>query len=324
MAGKPKSAEMHPGPGFRIRHEIERPSPETVAGFGRVRHARDLRPDEPALHDAAGDPHRSPTRTCGSSARPAPSRCYPGDNLMVHKALDIAQPGDVIVIDTAASPDERRARRPRLDEGPPPRRRRLRRRRPDPRPAGHPRARRLPGLRARRHPDRPAAPRARARSTSRSAAGGIVVQPGDVIVGDLERRRGRARRTIADELLERLRNRAAGRPTTPPPSRRGEFDNSWVDTLLHSNGVETRDRRRRSRPPRCSSRARPGDRPRSEPSPPADPAGRERHRRLRRAQPWPRRASHVTALGHARARCSTRAPAHRFVELGAKHGVQER
>ena len=33
MVGKPKSAEMHPGPGFRIRTEIERPSPETVAAF---------------------------------------------------------------------------------------------------------------------------------------------------------------------------------------------------------------------------------------------------------------------------------------------------
>ena len=32
--GKPKSADMHPGPGFRIRYEIERPPPEVVAGFG--------------------------------------------------------------------------------------------------------------------------------------------------------------------------------------------------------------------------------------------------------------------------------------------------
>jgi regulator of RNase E activity RraA len=33
MAGKPKSAELHPGPGFRIRTDIERPDPESVAGF---------------------------------------------------------------------------------------------------------------------------------------------------------------------------------------------------------------------------------------------------------------------------------------------------
>src|SRR6185312_12002690 len=30
-------------------------------------------------------------------------RVYPGDNLMVHKSLDIAKPGDVIVIDARGS-----------------------------------------------------------------------------------------------------------------------------------------------------------------------------------------------------------------------------
>ena len=30
-------------------------------------------------------------------------KVYPGDNLMVHKSLDIAQPGDVVVVDTSAS-----------------------------------------------------------------------------------------------------------------------------------------------------------------------------------------------------------------------------
>ena len=35
MVGKPQSAEMHPGPGFRLRYEIERPDPETVSGLSR-------------------------------------------------------------------------------------------------------------------------------------------------------------------------------------------------------------------------------------------------------------------------------------------------
>ena len=56
-------------------------------------------------------------------------KSYPGDNLMVHKSLDIAKPGDVIVIDGQPLAADRRARRPRVDEGAPPRRRRLRRRR---------------------------------------------------------------------------------------------------------------------------------------------------------------------------------------------------
>ena len=33
-AGKPKTADMHPGPGFRVRAEIDRPSPEVVTGLG--------------------------------------------------------------------------------------------------------------------------------------------------------------------------------------------------------------------------------------------------------------------------------------------------
>lgn len=30
-------------------------------------------------------------------------KCFPGDNLMVHKALDLAEPGDVIVVDASQS-----------------------------------------------------------------------------------------------------------------------------------------------------------------------------------------------------------------------------
>ena len=30
-------------------------------------------------------------------------KVYPGDNLMVHKSLDLAQPGDVVVVDAGAS-----------------------------------------------------------------------------------------------------------------------------------------------------------------------------------------------------------------------------
>ena len=71
MVGKPKTAEMHPGPGFRIRYDIERPAPETVAGLGEF--------DTPDISDlmnrlytmvpAIHERHR-PGR-CGSSAPPA-------------------------------------------------------------------------------------------------------------------------------------------------------------------------------------------------------------------------------------------------------------
>ena len=43
MVGKPQSAEMHPGPGFRLRYEMERPDPETVSGLGRHETPRSAR-----------------------------------------------------------------------------------------------------------------------------------------------------------------------------------------------------------------------------------------------------------------------------------------
>ena len=48
----------------------------------------------------AGGPRLRPIQDKGSMDGPALTvRTRPGDNLMVHKALDLAQPGDVIVVD---------------------------------------------------------------------------------------------------------------------------------------------------------------------------------------------------------------------------------
>src|SRR5665811_2538087 len=41
--GKPKTAELHPGPGFRIRNDIERPDPALVSALGGF--------DTPAISD---------------------------------------------------------------------------------------------------------------------------------------------------------------------------------------------------------------------------------------------------------------------------------
>jgi regulator of RNase E activity RraA len=67
-------------------------------------------------------------------------------------------------------------------------------------------------------------------------AGGIVVQPGDLIVGDLN---GVVvvPRSIVDELLERLRDRAEAEAAYVSAVARGEFTNDWVDTLLEQGGV---------------------------------------------------------------------------------------
>lgn len=48
----------------------------------------------------AGGTNLRPMHTVGVLAGPALTvKCRPGDNLMLHKAIDIAEPGDVIVVD---------------------------------------------------------------------------------------------------------------------------------------------------------------------------------------------------------------------------------
>ena len=102
MVSKPQSAVMYPGPGFRIRSEVRRPDPDVVAGFGAF--------DTPAISDRMNRLYtmsqgiRNLTDERLKIVGPACTvKVYPGDNLMVHKALDIAKPGDVVVVDTSNS-----------------------------------------------------------------------------------------------------------------------------------------------------------------------------------------------------------------------------
>lgn len=234
MVGKPKSAEMHPGPGFRIRKDIERPSPEVVAAF----HAFDT----PAISDMM---NRLYTMKPTIQALTDPNikligpactvKVYPGDNLMVHKCLDILQPGDVVVVDTSASTmtavlgdlistkARHRGAAGFLVDG---------------------LIRDLPGIRALGdfpvfgQGVTPIGPlhRGPGEINFPIAAGGIVVQPGDLIVGDangvvvvpLD---------IVDDLLARLTERAQAESSYTSAVARGEFNNAWVDALLRENGV---------------------------------------------------------------------------------------
>ena len=99
--GKPKTAEMHPGPGYRLRQHVERPSRETVHALGSY--------ETPAVSDMMNRlytmvPAIKPLTSADRIAGPACTvKVYPGDNLMVHKSLDLAEPGDVIVVDTSGS-----------------------------------------------------------------------------------------------------------------------------------------------------------------------------------------------------------------------------
>jgi regulator of RNase E activity RraA len=234
MVGKPKSAEMHPGPGFRIRADIQRPDPQVVAGLGAF--------PTPEISDVMNrlytmSPHISNLtdehlRLCGPACT---VKVYPGDNLMVHKALDIAQPGDVIVVDTSASTmtavlgdlvSQKARHRGVIGfvvDG---------------------LVRDLPGIKALgdfavyARGVTPIGPLHRGPGEINFAvsAGGIVVNPGDVIVGDLN---GVVvvPRDIAPAVLERLTAKKAAEANYTAAVARGDFSNTWVDALLAENGV---------------------------------------------------------------------------------------
>jgi RraA family protein len=101
-AKKPRSAEMFPGPGFRIRAELDRLDPDLMRKFEEF-----PTPDisdllnrlyavDPSIVCLTGKHHR----LCGPACT---VKVFPGDNLMVHKVLDVAKPGDIVVVDAHGS-----------------------------------------------------------------------------------------------------------------------------------------------------------------------------------------------------------------------------
>src|SRR5438309_11466109 len=102
MVSKPMTSELNPGPGFRMRRHICRPDPALVAGFREF--------ETPMISDLMNRLYTMCTAIRNVTAPhlrilgPACTvKVFPGDNLMVHKALDIARPGDVVVVDTCGS-----------------------------------------------------------------------------------------------------------------------------------------------------------------------------------------------------------------------------
>jgi RraA family protein len=234
MADKPKSAALHPGPGFRIETHVERPSPETVAGLGKfdTPAASDLMNRlytmAPTIHNLTDDHLTVLGPACTV-------KVYPGDNLMVHKALDIAQPGDVVVVDTSGSTMtavlgdliSTKARHRGI--------------------AGFVidgLVRDLAGIRqlgdfpvfARGVTPIGPLHRGPGEINCPIAAGGVVVHPGDVIMGDLN---GVVviPRQIADALLARLQAGARAESDYLAAVASGDFSNEWVDRLLSEHGL---------------------------------------------------------------------------------------
>jgi len=234
MVDKPMSAEMHPGPGFRIRDSIVRPDVQTVTGFAEFETpaASDLmnrlytmRPEIRPLTDPSL-PILGPACTV---------KVYPGDNLMVHKSLDIAEPGDVIVVDAGgstmnavlgdlvSSKARHRGVAGFVVDG-------LIRDLPAIREFGD-----FPVFARGVTPIGPLH-RGPGEINHPICCGGIVIHPGDIIMGDLN---GVVviPLAISESLLASLRQKSASEAEYTAAVARGDFSNEWVDRFLADSGL---------------------------------------------------------------------------------------
>jgi RraA family protein len=183
---------------------------------------------DPAIRCLSGCDHRLWGPACTV-------RVFPGDNLMVHKSLDIAKPGDVVVIDAGASPmnavlgdlvctkARHRGIAGFIVDG-------LIRDLPEIQALG------LPVYARGTTPIGPLH-RGPGEINFPICCGGTVVNPGDVIVADpagiVAVPRG-----IVVELLRRLREREATQAADLASVRRGDFSNGWVDRILEESRCE--------------------------------------------------------------------------------------
>src|SRR4051794_28687670 len=89
--------EMNEMIGFRVLPRERKVDPSVVARFRELPVAN---VSDSMSRMTGGGSRLRPMHAGGSLAGPALTvRTRPGDNLMVHKALDMAEPGDVLVID---------------------------------------------------------------------------------------------------------------------------------------------------------------------------------------------------------------------------------
>lgn len=228
MADKPRSAHLHPGPGFRVRMNFPRPDPQLLRDLGSFPtpdisdQLNRLYAVSPGIRCLTGEHHR----VCGPACT---VKVFPGDNLMVHKALDVLEPGDVVVVDAGGSQHnavlgdlismkaKHRGAAAFVVDG---------------------LVRDLPSIEQLDFPvfargTTPIGPLHRGPGEINHAVccGGVVVNAGDIVVGDamgvVVVPQG-----IAVELLDRLRGHAAANEAYLETVRSGVFSNAWVDKIL--------------------------------------------------------------------------------------------
>jgi regulator of RNase E activity RraA len=224
---------LYPGPGFRIRSDFPRLDPALMNRFRdyEVPEISDILNRLYALDAAIKVQTNRNHRLCGPACT---VQVYPGDNLMVHKALDIAKPNDIVVVsghdvrtmsavvgDIICTKAKHRGIAGFIVDG---------------------LVRDMPGI---EHLDFPVF----ARGTTPVgplhrgpgeinfpiACGGAVINPGDVIVADIS---GIVviPREWAEDVLWRLDSQKGQQERYLGAVRRGEFSNAWVDELLKQDG----------------------------------------------------------------------------------------
>ena len=228
MSQTPRSAEIHPGPGFRIRTVYPRLEAAAIAELGSFDtpdisdQLNRLYAVDPAISCLTGRHHKLCASVCTV-------KVFPGDNLMVHKTLDVARPGDVVVVNSGGSRSnavlgdiictkaKHRGLAGFVIDG---------------------LARDLPAIRELDFPvfargTTPIGPlhRGPGEINYPIACGGVVVNAGDILVAD-EAGVVVVPQAIFFDLLRRLNQQAAASATYLAAVQRGEFSNLWVDNVL--------------------------------------------------------------------------------------------
>ena len=232
---KPASAELHAGPGFRVRLNLNDADFDMVAALSKF--------ETPAISDLMNRLYTVETEirclTAPSAPKVAGPACtvkvFPGDNLMVHKALDVARPGDVLVIDASstglnavvgdliATKARHRGIAGFVIDG-------LVRD-----IAGIVELGDMPVFARGVTPIGPLH-RGPGEINFPVSIGGIVVQPGDFVIGDSN---GVVvvPQLSAGELLDRLERQREAESEYLSAVREGSFSNAWVDNVLRDRGL---------------------------------------------------------------------------------------
>lgn len=228
IARAPSSADIYPGPGFRVKKDFSRIAFDVAELFAEFEvpdisdHLNRLYAVEASIKCVSGGERRLVGAACTV-------KVYPGDNLMVHKALDVVKTGDVVVVDARGSKENavlgdtismkaiHRGVGGFVVDG---------------------YVRDLPAIKELNFPvyargDMPIGPlhRGPGEINYPVCCGGVVVCPGDIIIADLSGIVVIPQSCIAD-LYRRLFGHKEQMSGYLARVRRGEFSNAWVDEIL--------------------------------------------------------------------------------------------